>query len=523
MKKVLTLCFGILMAFSSAVAVPFNVTYSKLDLSCFGAMDGHIDTVSVVGGFQPYTFKKVWNNGADETTISTFPVSGLSGNTFVMIAFDSQMNSDTDTITIIEPTILGLHIDWMGSLCNGDDVNLRFQGYGGTQPYSYFFSHPSDSILFVNDTEFVILPQPGVDYTFTIKDANGCNLTNHLNEHPAYLYVEEMGYISGYIMDESNYAPLTDNDTLWLSLIQISPINTVWTTIDSLPFYGTGTDTYYYFDSIQPGKYILLAKYDTSIINGINYAPTYSGNVFNWNAADTIEISSGCDFEYEEIEMIKSTPETEGGSIEGYLYILDFVFKTEASSDPVPLIDIVVEKDSVYQNSVQANITSFNPQLYKYKFDNLPDGQYTINVVISGLPQNGYRYPILNQTNDSIVQQNFCVDLYNVGTIDFCSFTVENEQLDTAGIFTTVQNFSESLDWTLYPNPNAGDFQIRLAESYQNFNLVKIFNSTGGLVVSKEMQGKDKNVNLAEKLSPGFYWIVLSDGQASLRKGFSVE
>jgi hypothetical protein len=511
------------MAFFSAVAVPFNATYSHLDLSCNGAMDGHIDTVSVVGGLQPYTFKKVWNHGTDETTITSFPVTGLIGDTFVMIAFDSQLNSDTDTIIILEPNFLTMHIDWMGSICNGDNANLRFQGYGGTLPYTYFFSHPSDSILFVNDTEFVVLPQPDVDYTFTIKDANGCNLTNHLNEHPAYLYVEEMGYISGYIMDESNYAPLTDNDTLWLSLIQISPISTVWTTIDSIPFYGTGNDTYYYFDSIQPGKYILLAKYDTSIINGINYAPTYSGNVFNWTEADTIEISSGCEFEYKEIEMIKSTPETEGGSIEGYLYILDFVFKTEDSGDPVPLIDIVVEKDSVYQNSVQAHITSFNTHLYSYKFDNLPDGQYTINVVVSGLSQNGFRYPVLSQANDSIVQQNFCVDLFNVGTIDFCSFTVENEQLDTSGIFTNVQNLSETLDWTLYPNPNTGNFQIQLPDAYQNFNTVKIFNSTGRLVVSNEMIGKDKTFNFSEKLSTGFYWIVLSDGQAFLRKGFSVD
>ena len=172
---------------------------------------------------------------------------------------------------------------------------------------------------------------------------------------------------------------------------------------------------------------------------------------------------------------------------------------------------------------MQPKLTNFNSHLYQYKFDNLPDGQYTIHVVVSGLPQTGFHFPIITQSSDSIVQQNFCVDFYETGAIDICSFTVDNELLDTTGLFTMVQYGSEILEWNLYPNPNAGDFQIQLPEAYQNFNSVKIFNTLGELVISNKIEGKNKTLNFSEKLNAGFYWIVLSDGQSSLRKGFSVK
>ncbi|MBX7181755.1 MAG: T9SS type A sorting domain-containing protein [Bacteroidia bacterium] len=467
--------FLLLLSVFGTQAMPFNVDYTSNNITCYGDGNGSIDTLSVNNENGTVTFKKLWNHGTSQEVITSFPITGLSADTFVMVATDLALNSDTDTIIIREPGFLGFHINWIGTICSGSNAIVSFLPYGGTSPYVYSFSHPADSTLFINDTAFTILPQPGIDYTFTIQDANGCSFTNHLNQDPAHLYVESQGYMSGYVMDGANYVPLTLTDTLWVSLIQVDPLLTYWHAVDSIPYYAPFDNTYYYFDSIVPGNYILRANYDTSIVQGTNYVTTYSGDVFNWTDATIFSYTSGCALQYSDINMLNAPILQQGGSLEGYIYSVDFLNKTEAANDPVPLIDIVVEKDSVFQNSVQAQLSSNNPNLYKYKFDNLPNGDYKIYVVVSGVPQYNYRFPVISQVNDSIINQNFCIDLFDTGGIDICNFFVDGDSVITTIEETPLSTSSKAI--VVYPNPNSGKFRIQTSSDeieFQSFELVAL-------------------------------------------------
>lgn len=487
--------------------MPFNVDYSSSNITCNGDGNGSIDTVSVNNEIGTVTFKKIWNNGASEEIINSFPITGLSAETFVMVATDMAMNSDTDTIVIQEPGFLAFHLNWIGTICSGSEAIVAFQPYGGTQPYHYSFSHPSDSTLYINDTAFKILPLPGVDYTFTIQDNNGCNFTNHLGQDPAYLYVESQGYLSGYVMDGATYAPLTLTDTLWVSLIQADPTQTFWHTIDSIPYYSPFDNTYFYFDSIAPGNYILLAQYDTSIIQGNNYVSTYSGDVFNWNDATILSYTNGCSLQYSDINMLNSAVTPQGGSLEGYIYSVDFINKTEAANDPIPLIDIVVEKDSVYQNSVQAQLTDNNPNLYKYKFDNLPNGDYKIYVVVAGVPQYNFRFPVISQVTDSIINQNFCIDLYDTGGIDICNFLVDGDS-----ILTEIQENQLAITSNkvqVYPNPNVGQFWIQVQQESTDFRFYEIISLDGRRIERGDLGTGKLQINLKSNPEKGIYLLKL--------------
>jgi len=135
-----------------------SVTVSGTNITCFGACDGTADAV-VVGGTAPVAIN--WSNGA-----SGSPAVGLCPGNITATATDANGCSDTDALTITEPTVLAVTVVAQPTTCpgipNGSAVATTT---GGTPPYTTDWAGEDPNAL-----------AEGA-YIVTVTDANGCTAT----------------------------------------------------------------------------------------------------------------------------------------------------------------------------------------------------------------------------------------------------------------------------------------------------------------------------------------------------------
>ncbi|MDG1283328.1 MAG: hypothetical protein P8N46_01620, partial [Flavobacteriales bacterium] len=149
----------------------FNITQptqivvipSYNDISCYGLNDGNID-LNISGGISDYTVNippltQVLLNGA--TNYST--QSTLAAGTYNYFVTDSNNCTVTDTITIIEPSILNTAPNISDVLCK-DEANgaIILNTFGGTTPYT-------ENFIGYNPLQM----EEGT-YFYSVIDQNGC-------------------------------------------------------------------------------------------------------------------------------------------------------------------------------------------------------------------------------------------------------------------------------------------------------------------------------------------------------------
>ncbi len=136
---------------------------SFIAVSCFGLADGSAN-ISVVGGRMPYTYS--WSNNSDSSS-----AVGLAGGNYYVTVTDSSGCVIVDSVSIAEPTALGLSLDEDSITCNGfSDGRIRSTPVGGTTPYTYSWSNSQN-------TQDIFNLSPG-DYSLTLTDANGCTIAD---------------------------------------------------------------------------------------------------------------------------------------------------------------------------------------------------------------------------------------------------------------------------------------------------------------------------------------------------------
>ncbi|MDG1283999.1 MAG: hypothetical protein P8N46_05010, partial [Flavobacteriales bacterium] len=138
-----------------------NPTYN--DISCYGLNDGNID-LNISGGISDYIvnippFTQVLLNGA--TNYST--QSTLAAGTYNYFVTDSNNCTVSDTITILEPSILSTAPNISDVLCKNEANGIIILNtFGGTAPYTESF------------TGYNPLQMEEGTYFYSVIDQNGC-------------------------------------------------------------------------------------------------------------------------------------------------------------------------------------------------------------------------------------------------------------------------------------------------------------------------------------------------------------
>lgn len=136
---------------------PIEVELTVDDVSCFDGSDGSVDWV-IAGGTPPYN-----------ATFSNAQNSNLPAADYILNIADSQNCAVDSTITISQPSALGISNVDIVNANDGANGSITIAPEGGTPPYQYDWSNGSD------------IPNPDQlaqgDYSVTITDAEGCSLT----------------------------------------------------------------------------------------------------------------------------------------------------------------------------------------------------------------------------------------------------------------------------------------------------------------------------------------------------------
>lgn len=151
---------------------PLSVSPTITEKSCNGGVnDGEID-LFVQGGTPPYTY--AWSTGA-----STEDVTGLNAGTYTVTVTDNNGCTETMSIDVTEPDVLGQVGIVNHVLCtNSNTGTIDADVYGGVLPYTYAWDNGEttqdiDSLLAGN-------------YTLTITDGNLCqNQQTYVINEPA--------------------------------------------------------------------------------------------------------------------------------------------------------------------------------------------------------------------------------------------------------------------------------------------------------------------------------------------------
>lgn len=153
------------------------------DITCFGGNDGAAFALGA-GGTPPFTY--TWSSSANNQISDT--AINLAGGIHTVTIADANGCSVQDTITIIEPVVLGANVfpitDYNGfniGCFGASDGRALAEPIGGTPPFTYLWSNNAN-----NQTTDIAYDIPVGSYSVTITDANGCTATGStsLNEPP---------------------------------------------------------------------------------------------------------------------------------------------------------------------------------------------------------------------------------------------------------------------------------------------------------------------------------------------------
>jgi len=148
---------------------PIYLTFdSVFSVSCFGMLDGRI---YIKRRFGEGPFSYTINGGAPQASNDFF---NLIPGDYTIIGTDGDGCTYLIDTTVIEPGIL--YADEMPDIvaCQGYETMLQGSGYGGTKPYSYYWSNG------INGNGVFVVGDDDTTFYLTIVDLYGCTATNEV-------------------------------------------------------------------------------------------------------------------------------------------------------------------------------------------------------------------------------------------------------------------------------------------------------------------------------------------------------
>ncbi len=282
-------------------------------------------------------------------------------------------------------------------------------------------------------------------------------------------------------------------------------INSQYKKVDSLVIQPNHNGQYH-LSQLGDGQYLVKASPDTSSALGRNTAPTYLGNTFSWQNADTIDTRKGGMVHSANVALINVQNRSGNGSINGQI-VEAGPGKRKGPGDPQGGIEVLALTG---KNKVEDY--TFSNGNGKYHFDNLALDTYDIKVEMAGFNADLEKVE-LTQNNQSVDSLNFRID----------------KKQDTVFAYRfSPGNFNRNFAfYRVYPNPAKSRIYIKV-QSKKSENLrLSLINAIGQKVMEKPIQankGKNQYTLKVDQLTGGVYQLRLTNpkGRKRLVKPVSI-
>ncbi len=387
------------------------------NVSCYGMNDASI-AFYLSGGSPPYRYSM---GGEIYDTVGVF--SWLPPNNPFLFYCQDYFGCSIPVIDTIfsQPDSIIISFSQTDPTCVNNDGSINIITTGGMLPYTAVW----DNIAYTG-LDLTGLGQ-GL-YNTTITDANGCenNLGFELIQTSTPPVLSGVNVYAG-----GTYLP-PDEAEIYL----FKPSNTGAAVMDTVAW-TMNSASIWQFNGLMPGSYYLQAV----LINPASYPNllnSYYDSTFQWQNAVPIVLSCN-DTANIIFNMYEMNPVTTGnGAISGTVILLTGTKSTEATGEPVPGAEILIEQEP-NDIPVQCALTD---TLGRYSFSGLEPGTgYHLLVDIPGYPLLSTYQNITISSNDSIPNMNFLVDSTSGGGIF----------IDTATVISFIPNEGVSVE--VYPNP----------------------------------------------------------------------
>ena len=465
------------------------------DISCNGLCDG----TALVSYTSPNSgaYTATWSTGETDPLVGQCPgvyVADISDNFGCTAAGTSTQGE------VIQPDVLTSNISNGATVmgCSGDpDIPLNVVVSGGTPDgngeYDVLWS-PVLGISNTVQTDPFLTPEAGnlfQVYTANITDERGCETSSNVQLLPSNSEVQGVISIGG--------SPCANCEVVFFK-----PQSTDWNNIFTEVTNASGN---YMFANV-PGQidFRLMADPDDAshpaVIQGYytGSAPTHL-----WEQATPL--NSGCGAVLQKDIDLPAALENNGQcSLRGALFY-GVTGKTQTQDDPIPLIDVVVEKTP--PGSPQSKATTDINGEFEFALMESSATLYTLYVNMPGVPMVS-TYEILVNPGDTLYQNlNLCFDSLSneIGPCLVNSVEEPPQGTDTRPL--------------VYPNPSNGSFQL-VAGSFEGQEiLVTIFDASGRTVLNQSFQNTAKEFQFSG-LNQGYYLLRIDDGKRTETLSVSV-
>jgi hypothetical protein len=309
--------------------------------------------------------------------------------------------------------------------------------------------------------------------------------TETITRYGWYTLPVDFGSIAGAVYDTTG-GPITTGE------MYLYRENSNFTKNDILATTEINNDGTYEFDSIPYGEYRIAAR--PSLGTYPNVFTTYYGDTTDWvncQTAITTADTTGID-----INVLYGNAQIGTSSLEGNLSLNTWL----KNNDPVPGIDIIVERDPEEEPVIETTTDIFG----EFSIPALDDGDYKIWVDMPGLPMAGtYSFTVTNGTVVSGLN-------FQVGA---------DEIFPTSMVITSINEptINQSGSVRVYPNPFVDNTIVNIDTESETKISIDVYDITGKLVY-KVIQGQlnlgSTNYTISGINDAGIYLVKVTLGES---------
>lgn len=460
---------------------------------------------NVSGGISGYTYK--WFSIPDAGVLATnATLANIGIGTYYVEVTDTKNNvSKSDVFIMDEPLKVdnSLAADYM--LCgDGNDWTITSNPTGGTQPYTYLWN--------TGATTKNLAKVPSGNYTLTVTDFNGCNITKSITfTTPAHLDVEEVIRIPTCYQGSDATITLT-------TIAGTAPFKYLWNTGETSNLLKNATAGEYSVDITDARGCLISRKYT------ITDPPK-----------DVIYLGEDVTLCYEQTLTINASIEDDKAT---YLWTSDKGFKSTNAmitvSQPANYTVVVTNKlgcqatDTINISSQESAISSefaMSSQVFvNEKFVIVDISNPKADKIEWKLPSEA----VITTNNGDYAEISFT----KAGEYDItlntqkgrCTAYQTKTILVTEGEYTDPDDaaLQKKFDLKIYPNPSNGIFTVDATLDQIMPANIKVYNLSNNVIIdSKSGSGKDAysfNFDLSG-LPSGIYFVLFESQQGTkLRK-----